>query len=66
MTTPSLPSVTVRRTAQTIAALAAVGLMATSPRLLEAQPIRTSPPPARATQPPVAGALGALGSPPNP
>lgn len=33
---------------------------------LGAQPIRTAPPPARATQPPVAGALAAMGSPPNP
>lgn len=33
---------------------------------LPAQAIRTAPPPARATQAPVAGALAALGSPPNP
>jgi len=33
---------------------------------LGAQQVRTAPPPARATQAPVAGALAALGSPPNP
>jgi hypothetical protein len=44
---------------------AAVLLSAPALRTLDAQ-VRTSPPATRATQPPVAGALAALGSPPNP
>jgi hypothetical protein len=48
--------------------LAAAALIATplSTSTLAAQQIRTAPPVARATQVPVAGALAALGSPPNP
>lgn len=50
--------------------IASVGAFAVAslwtPNSLNAQAIRTSPPVARATQAPVAGALAALGSPPNP
>lgn len=53
--------------ARVATALGAAALMA-APALhtLDAQQIRTAPPTVRATQPPVAGALAALGSPPNP
>ncbi|MBA3854521.1 MAG: hypothetical protein C0503_08905, partial [Gemmatimonas sp.] len=45
---------------------AAALLVAPALRTIDAQQIRTTPPTARATQAPVAGALAALGSPPNP
>jgi hypothetical protein len=49
-----------------VGAYVAAALLASAPLALDAQRIRTAPPPSRATQVPVAGALAALGSPPNP
>ena len=63
MTTLRTPS----RAARLVPVFAAAALIATAmPSTIDAQQIRTAPPTARASQPPVAGALAALGSPPNP
>jgi hypothetical protein len=52
-------------TRTTLSVIVAAALLA-APLALSAQQIRTAPPTPRATQVPVAGALAALGSPPNP
>ncbi len=49
-----------------VAAQLAAALIVATPAFLAAQAFPTQPPTARATQAPVAGALAALGSPPNP
>lgn len=54
------------RSARTLVATLATGLIIATPALAAAQGFPTQPPVARATQAPVAGALAALGSPPNP
>jgi hypothetical protein len=54
------------RSARTLVATLATGLIIATPAFAAAQGFPTQPPVARATQAPVAGALAALGSPPNP
>lgn len=51
---------------QRFTTLAATALLVATPALSAAQGFPTQPPTTRATQAPVAGALAALGSPPNP
>ncbi len=54
------------RSARTLVATLATTLIVATPTVSAAQGFPTQPPVARATQAPVAGALAALGSPPNP
>jgi hypothetical protein len=61
-----MPIALTKSVAARTGALLLTAALVAAPAALDAQQIRTAPPATRATQPPVAGALAALGSPPNP